>query len=232
MDRDAAELADPLHEDLLVYREEQLTGKQLSPKSVEQNVPGFTIMFVLLAVVLGSSSMMHDERNWGTLTRLLVAPGGFIPLLAGKLGARIIVGCFQAAALLMWGRLIFGLSLGPSPSGLAALVAALAFAAAALGVLIAALAATREQTLPLSLATSVGLAALCGLWWPINLVPDYLRILGQLFFPAWAMFGMTDLILRDRGFGAILLPVAITVAQGLLFLAIALPVGRARHLGR
>src|SRR6185436_6586208 len=38
MDRDAAELADPLHEDLLVYREEHLTGRELSPKSIEQNI--------------------------------------------------------------------------------------------------------------------------------------------------------------------------------------------------
>jgi ABC-type multidrug transport system permease subunit len=230
MDRDAAELADPLHEELLVYREEYLTGAQLSPKSVEQNIPGFTIMFVLLAVVFGSSSMMHDERNWGTLMRLRVAPGGLAPHLVGKLGVRGVVGFAQALVMLFWGWLVFGISLGSSPSGLVALSTALAFAAAALGVFVAAVAATREQTLPLSLAVTLGLAALGGLWWPISLVPEWLRVLGQLFFPTWVMYGMTDVILRDRGVEAILVPLAVTAAQGALLLAIALHLFRARHM--
>lgn len=33
------------------------------------------------------------------------------------------------------------------------------------------------------------------------------------------MYGMTDLILRDRGLGAALPPIAVMVAQGLLCLA-------------
>ena len=117
--------------------------------------------------------MMHDERNWGTLTRLLVAPGGLRRILAGKLGVRVVVGLVQALVLLLWGRLVFGISLGSSPWALVVLSAALAFAAAALGVLVAAVAATREQTLPLSLAVTLGLAALGGLWWPISLVPAW-----------------------------------------------------------
>jgi ABC-type multidrug transport system permease subunit len=229
MDRDAAELADPLHEDLLVYREQNLTGTRLSPKSAEQNVPGFTIMFVVLAVGLGCASMMHDERNWGTMTRLVVAPGGFAPLLAGKLGVRWVVGFAQALILLLWGRWVFGLSLGASPGGLIVLCAALAFAAAALGLLVAAIASTREQTLPLGLAITLGLAALGGLWWPISLVPGWLRVLGELFFPTWTMYGMSDLVLRDRGFDAILLPSAVTAAQGVLILVVALWLFRARH---
>src|SRR5262245_13938837 len=230
MDRDAAELADPLHEELLVYREQNLTGTRPSPKAAEQNVPGFTIMFVLLAVVLGSASMLHDERNWGTLTRLFVAPGGFAAPLIGKLAVRSFVGLLQTLVLLYWGRVAFGVSLGAAPGALVVLSAALAFAAAALGLFVAALAATREQTLPLSLAITLGLAALGGLWWPISLVPEWLRALGQCFFPTWAMYGMTDLILRDRGFAAIGMPVAVMAAQGLLMLAIAIPVFRARHM--
>jgi hypothetical protein len=46
---------------------------------------------------------MHDERDWGTLARLLVAPGGFTRILLGKLGARFVVGVAQMALLLGWG---------------------------------------------------------------------------------------------------------------------------------
>jgi ABC-2 type transport system permease protein len=144
--------------------------------------------------------------------------------VAGKLAVRFVVGLAQALVLLLWGRLVFGISLGSSPAGLVVLTAALVFAAAALGLLVAAVASTREQTLPLSLAITLTLAALGGLWWPISLVPEWLRMLGQLFFPTWTMYGMSDLILRDRGFEAVLIPVAVTAAQGVLILGLALRV--------
>jgi ABC-2 type transport system permease protein len=175
---------------------------------------------------------MHDERDCGTLTRLLMVPRGFAPLLAGKLGARVVVGFVQAMVLLIAGRLIFGISLGPSPTALVVLAAALAFAAAALGLLVAALASTREQTLPLSLAVVLGLAALGGLWWPIALVPLWLRTLGEGFFPTWAMYGMSDLILRERGLDAMLLPVTVLLVQGAFILALGLWIFRLRHATR
>ena len=81
----------------------------------------------------------------------------------------------RSGCLLWWGRLLFGISLGSSTAALIGLSAALAFAATALGLLVAAVSRTREQTLPLSLATTLSLAALGGLWWPISLVPDWLH---------------------------------------------------------
>ncbi len=232
MDREAAELADPLHEAPFVYREQNLTGTRLSPKALEQNVPGFTVMFVLLAAVFGTAAAMHDELGGGTMTRLLVAPVPFPWLALGKLGVRVLVGWVQALTLLWWGRLLFGISLGSSTAALIGLSAALAFAATALGLLIAALARTREQTLPLSLATTLSLAALGGLWWPISLVPDWLQRLGQCFFPTWAMYGMTDLILRDRGLAATATPIAIMLAQGALCLVVGLWLLRRRQAAR
>lgn len=232
MDQDAAELADPLHEALLVYRELPVDAGQPSPQAREQNIPGFTIMFVLLAVVFSTASAMHDERGWGTLTRILIAPAGVARLLAGTLGARFLIGFIQALGLLLFGHFAFGISLGRSPAALLAMSAAIAFAAAALGLVVAALARTREQTLPLALATTLGLSALGGLWWPISLVPGWLRVTGECFFPAWAMYGLSDLILRGRGLPALGLPLAVVVGQGVLLLAVGLSMFRLRHTAR
>ena len=232
MDREAAEIADPLYEAPFVYREQNLTGTRISPKAREQNVPGFTVMFVLLAAVFGTATAMHDELGAGTLTRLLVAPVAFSRLVIGKVGVRFVVGCAQGIALLYWGRLLFGISLGSSATALIGLSAALAFAAAALGLLVGASAATREQTLPLSLATTLSLSALAGLWWPISVVPDWLQRVGQCFFPTWAMYGMTDVILRDRGLAAMATPIAVMLAQGALCLAVGLWLLRRRQAAR
>ena len=54
MDKEAAALADPLEEERISLEERNLTGNQISVTSFEQNVPGFSIMFVLLAVVFAT----------------------------------------------------------------------------------------------------------------------------------------------------------------------------------
>src|SRR6516225_6752894 len=50
MDKEAA-VADPFAEDKISLREQNLTGNRLSVTVFEQRVPGFALMFVLLAVV-------------------------------------------------------------------------------------------------------------------------------------------------------------------------------------
>ena len=55
MDKEAAALADPLEEERIALQEKNLTGNRVSVTSFEQNVPGFSIMFVLLAVVFATA---------------------------------------------------------------------------------------------------------------------------------------------------------------------------------
>src|SRR5262249_26092032 len=152
MDKEAAALADPFAEDKISLKEQNLTGNRLSVTVFEQRVPGFALMFVLLAVVFGTSMSMHEERDWGTLARLLVAQGGFTRILLGKLSARFVVGVVQMIVLLGWAHFVFGVSLGTSPLGFLLLTAASVFAVVAAGMLVAGLARSREQTLPLGLS--------------------------------------------------------------------------------
>src|SRR5215475_15166456 len=149
MDKEAAALADPFAEQKITLKEQNLTGNRLSVTVFEQRVPGFALMFVLLAVVFGTSMSMHEEREWGTLARLLVAPGGFTRILLGKLAARFAIGVVQMLVLLGWGHWVFGVSLGSSPTAVLLLTAAAVFAVVAAGMLVAGLARSREQTFPL-----------------------------------------------------------------------------------
>src|SRR4030095_10599072 len=118
MDKEAAALADPFAEDKITLREENLTGNRLSVTVFEQRVPGFALMFVLLAAISGTWKSMNEERAWGRLARLLVAPGGFTRILLGKLSARFVVGVVQMLVLLIWAHFVFRVSLGASPLGM------------------------------------------------------------------------------------------------------------------
>src|SRR5262249_52505112 len=60
-DKAAAAGAAPFAEDKITLKEQNLPGNRLSVTVFEQRVPGFALMFVLLAVVFGTSMSMHEE---------------------------------------------------------------------------------------------------------------------------------------------------------------------------
>jgi ABC-2 type transport system permease protein len=232
MDKQASAIADPFAEDRITLKEQNLTGNRISVNAFEQRVPGFALMFVLLAVIFGTAMSMHDERDWGTLSRLLVAPGGFTRILLGKLGARFVVGVVQMVLLLGWGHWRFGMSLGSSPFAFLALTAAAVFAVVAVGMLVAGVARTREQTVPLGLCAVMAFSALGGCWWPQWVNPDWIKTISPAIFTSWAMRGLNDLILRNRGLDAMMLPVGVLVAYGAATLALGLRLFRVRHSAR
>ncbi|HEY2487506.1 MAG TPA: ABC transporter permease, partial [Candidatus Binataceae bacterium] len=114
-DRETASLGDPFSQELLTVRERSITGNYLSFSALEQNIPGFSLMFVLLTLIFSVSLALREEEIWNTSRRLSIAPIAPASLLGGKLLARLIVGTAQLLLLLLFGHFVYGLSLGHSP---------------------------------------------------------------------------------------------------------------------
>ena len=218
-DRKAAEIADPLAEQLLLMEERNLTGSRSSIPPAEQNVPGFSVMFVLMGVLFGVAFGLHDEREWGAITRLLIAPIPRRAILSGKLLARFLIGLVQLALLFLYGHLAFDLSLGSAPVALALVMTAVVFSMTGFSLLVSAFARTREQVIPMGLTVIMICCALGGCWWPLYHMPPWLQQVALLSFTTWAMEGFHDVILRDRGVLDILPGVAVLVAYGAVCLA-------------
>lgn len=213
-DRKAAEIADPLFEPLLVMEERNLTGSRGSIPPAEQSVPGFSLMFVLMGVFFGVAFGLHDERDWGALTRLQIAPIPRAALLGGKLLARYLVGLVQLVLLFLYGHLMFDLSLGSAPVALALVLGTIVFCMTGFSLLIASFARTREQVIPLGLAVVMIVCALGGCWFPLYHMPPWLQQVAQLTFTAWAMEGIHDVILRERGLLEVLPGIAVLIVYG------------------
>ncbi|MFM7141101.1 MAG: ABC transporter permease, partial [Alphaproteobacteria bacterium] len=146
-----------------------------------------------------TAASLQVEAASGVVDRLLVAPVGFTRVLLAKSAARVLTGSLQLLALLAWGALVFGLSLGTSPTALLLLVVAIAFAAVGMGAFAAGLARSLEQALPIALALVLPVAAIGGLWWPLHVEPAWMRAIADWTPSRWAMSGLVDLVLRDRG---------------------------------
>jgi len=64
------------------------TSSRLEIPGFEQSIPGFSLMFVLMGLLLGVASGLQEEKDSGTLVRLRLAPLHRWELFGGKLLAR------------------------------------------------------------------------------------------------------------------------------------------------
>lgn len=207
-EKSAATLADPLYEELLRLEERNATGSRLEIPGYEQNIPGFSLMFVLMGILLGVPSGLQDEKEFGTLTRLRLAPLPRWQIFGGKLLARYMVGLAQLLLLFGFGHAVWGISLGPSLGAFVLLSAVIVFSMTGFALFVAAFARSREQIIPLGLTVTMLVCAIGGCWWPLYQSPLWLQQVAHLFLTAWAIEGVHDLILREKTLADISLTLA------------------------
>lgn len=209
--------------------EASVTGAPARLNTFDQNVPGFSVTFLLLGMLLGVSLGLLDERDWGTLERLRAMPVPFATTLVAKLLARFLVGVVQMIALFALGRLAFGISLGPDPIALLLPTAGIVFAGTAFGLVVAGVARTREAVLPVGSIVIVTMAAVGGCWWPIDLEPPWMRRVALVLPTTWAMTAFNDLMIRRQPIAAAIGPTLVLFAYGLAYLAVGLALFRRQN---
>lgn len=198
--------------------EQSVSGAPKRLNSFDQYVPGFSITFLLLGMLLGIAMTLLDELELGTLERVRATPAPVWTLIVGKLLVRFAIGVLQMVALLAVGHYAFGVSVGPQPAALLLPSAGIVFVGTAFGVLVAALAPTRDAVMPLGAIVIVTMCAVGGCWWPIDLEPRWMREVAQWFPTTWAMAGFKDLMMRRQDVAAALRPTAVLFGFGVAFL--------------
>lgn len=184
---------------------------------------GFTVFFVMM-VALGSAGGVLEEREIGTLRRLMVAPVRRAEILAGKTLGVALVASFEASMLVGFGALVFGVPWGDDPLPVALLLLSLVLAATGLGVMLSALVRTRNQMSALTPILSTALAMIGGCYWPLEITSPFMQKLALATPTGWAMVGLKDVVARGMGLEAVVLPVAVLLG----FAAVTLAIGTAR----
>jgi len=200
----------------------QRTSEMEAPANTQYSI-GFTIFFVFMTA-LGSAGAVLEERELGTLRRLLAAPVRKAEILGGKVLGVAAVAAFEAAILVGFGTVVFGVPWGSDPVAVAVLLLALVLAATGLGVMVSALVRTRSQMSALTPVLSTALAMLGGCYWPIEITSPVMQQVARFTPTGWAMVGMKDVVARGMGLEAVAVPVAVLLG----FSAVALAVGVTR----
>lgn len=183
------------------------------------------VMFLLFSTAGAGGSLLEESEN-GTLDRVLSSEVGMGTLLAGKLLFLTVLGVVQLTVMFAWGALVFGVELLSHLGGFFLMAFATALAAAAFGLLLAALCRTRAQLAALSTMVILIISAVGGSMFPRFLMPDALKRWSLLAFNSWALDGFLKVFWREEPVLALWPQLLVLLATAALFFAIA------RHLAR
>jgi ABC-2 type transport system permease protein len=185
-----------------------------------QSIPGIASMFVVIFVLTSMITLPQERKNW-TLQRLATMPVSRPQILGGKILMYFLLGMIQFLAMFTVGR-ILGLSLGNDLPALLAVMVSLTLCGTALAFAMGTFVRTEMQGAALVNLLGLTLAPLGGAWWPLEIVPEFMRTIGHISPIAWAMDGFHTLLYNQGTFSDILLPVGVLLAMAVVFFAIAI----------
>jgi ABC-2 type transport system permease protein len=167
-------------------------------ESTKHAALGVFIMFTMFTVVFQAGDILQ-ERQDGTWARLLTMPISRQGILAGKILGAYAIGLLQMAVLLVASRYLFGMDYGPNPAAVFVILAVFLFCVTGLGIFLSTLVRTHAQLESLGPLVIVSTCMLGGCYWPLELVPDVIQLIGKLTPQAWAMMGLKEVISRGGG---------------------------------
>jgi ABC-2 type transport system permease protein len=180
---------------------------------------GMAVFFLFFTVQFGVSSLL-EERNDGTLSRLLAAPVSRASILGGKLLTSFVLGVVSMTGLVVATSLLMGATWG-DPLGVAVLILAGVLSAIAIMAVIATLARSAELAGNWQAIIAVILGLLGGTFFPIAEAGGVIAKLSLLTPHAWFLRGLADLA-GGGGVGSVLPAAAAILAFAAVAGAIAL----------
>ena len=200
--------------------QERTVGESLQ-QGLGQSVPGMGTMFVMMTIFGGMAALIVERQQW-TLQRLAVMPVARRTLLAGKILARFCLGLLQFLVIFAVGALL-GMNFGQDPVALVLLVIAYTLSVTALSFAIGPGVKNPAQASGLTLLLTLTLAPLGGAWWPLDISPKFMQIIGHVSPVAWAMDGMTALTYEEAHLVDVWIPLAVLLGMTVLAFVIAIP---------
>jgi ABC-type multidrug transport system permease subunit len=187
------------------------------PRGMRQSLPATIILFMLVNTSIYGGITLVVEKQERILARIAGLPVTREGIIAGKLLGGVLIALFQAALLLLAGKLLFHVPLGGSVPGLALVLLGFALVCGSIALFWGAVLRRPDQAMVLALVSSLFLGAIGGCWWPLEVVPGWLQAVGHLSPAAWAMDGLHAIISFGSGADAVVVPCLVLLAYAVVF---------------
>jgi ABC-2 type transport system permease protein len=181
-----------------------------------QAVAGTAILMLLFSVAGVGTSILEEKEN-GTINRLLYSPLKGSMILYSKMLFAFFISIIQLTAMFLFAWLIFNMDLSVNIPGLVLMIIATSFAVSSLGIMLAAIAKTRQQAQNLSTITILVMSAIGGSMIPLFIMPSILQKIALLSVNYWGIQGFYDLFWRVLPLEDILPKILILLGIGFVF---------------
>ncbi len=179
-----------------------------------QAVAGTAVMMLLFSLT-GMGGGLLDEKEQGTLKRLLYSPIHPAEILLGKMACSIIVAIFQLSIMFIFASLVFHLHITDKILPLSIIILATAIACSGFGVFLATVARTRTQLQSLSTLIILSMSVIGGSMVPTFMMPQWMQNVSVVSINYWSIQGFYDVLWRDLPIGGVFLTkVGILLAIG------------------
>lgn len=198
----------------VIQKEESTTG------SVGMLAIGFTIMFMMFGIS-GAASTILDEKVGGTWQRLLTSPTTKAQVMTGYLFSYFMMGAIQLTVLMivmyviygsMWGNLFYFV-----PFAALVIITIVGFS-----LMMASIVKTRQQASALSAVLIVSTCMLGGVYWPIEIVPEFMQQIAKAVPQSWMITGFREIVSGSLYLPALRNSTAVLLVFSLLFFTIGL----------
>jgi ABC-2 type transport system permease protein len=169
--------------------------------SVQHNVPAWAI-FGMFFIVIPFAGNMIRERDERSALRLELIPGVRREVALGKIFFYTLICSLQFLVMCCIGFWVLpmfdlpSLTLGAHPLSLIPVVVCIALSATAYGYFVGSIFKTATQATPFGAISVVILAAMGGIWVPVDLLPPTIQHIALLSPLHWGLDAVNQIILR------------------------------------
>ncbi len=180
-------------------------------------VPGIIGMILSITMLIITSMSIVREREFGTMEQLIVTPVTRSELMLGKISPYVLVGYFQVTAVLILGRLIFGMPVVGSLLLVYGITFLFIVANLGLGLFISTLVRTQAQAMQASYFFVLPNVLLSGFMFPREGMPAIARGIGLAFPLTYYLQSLRAILLKGSGVLEVLPQTGMLLALALLF---------------
>ena len=173
-------------------------------------------MMFLLFSLTGASTSLFEEKQEGTLKRLLCMPVNRAQILWSKYIYAIILGFIQLLVLFIFSWALFGVEIWANFINLLIVIISSSAAAVAFGMLITSFVSSLSQANGLSTLLILVMSAVGGSWFPTSILPNWMQLISKATITYWSVEAFLQVLWRHSSFSGIALNVGILLLIAVL----------------
>lgn len=180
-----------------------------------QAVAGTAILMLLFSVAGLGTSILEEKEN-GTIKRLLFSPINGTTILYGKMLFAFFIALLQLTLMFIFAWLVFKLDIFTNIPALILMIIATSFAVSSFGIFLASVSKTRKQSESLSTLIILVMSAIGGSMIPLFVMPVIMQKIAVFSVNYWGIQGFYDIFWRNLPLLAILPRIGVLLGIGLI----------------